>query len=94
MKPLIRGDQEWKAEPLDMSVAKKFIGGFGWNNWLAYNLIEPDADPLSPENPIIVGAGPLDGTMAPLNEQGLHEKMTSSLKNGSNLWKAKEKRTR
>ncbi|MEX2705454.1 MAG: aldehyde ferredoxin oxidoreductase family protein [Candidatus Freyrarchaeum guaymaensis] len=58
-------DREWKAEPLDMSVAKKFIGGFGVNNWLAYNLIEPDVDPLSPENPIIVGAGPLVGTMAP-----------------------------
>nr|MDO8081898.1 aldehyde ferredoxin oxidoreductase C-terminal domain-containing protein [Candidatus Freyarchaeota archaeon] len=58
-------DQEWRVETLDLKVARKFIGGFGVNNWIAYQLIKPENDSLSPENPIIVGAGPLIGTMAP-----------------------------
>ncbi len=58
-------DQNWKVETLDMETARKFIGGFGVNNWIAYNLIQPENDSLSSENPIIIGAGPLIGTMAP-----------------------------
>lgn len=58
-------DQKWRVEPLDIKIAKKFIGGFGVNNWIAYNLIQPEIDPLSPENTLIIGAGPLVGTMAP-----------------------------
>ncbi|MGQ9721420.1 MAG: aldehyde ferredoxin oxidoreductase N-terminal domain-containing protein [Candidatus Jordarchaeum sp.] len=58
-------DQEWRVDTLDLEVVRKFIGGFGVNNWIAYHLIEPETDPLSPDNPIIVGAGPLVGTMAP-----------------------------
>ena len=34
-------DQNWKVETLDMETARKFIGGFGVNNWIAYNLIQP-----------------------------------------------------
>ena len=56
---------EIKKEPLDLEVAKKFIGGFGINNKMAYDLIKPGIDPFSEENVIILGTGPLCGTMAP-----------------------------
>ena len=60
---LTRG--EIKSEPLDMELAKVFIGGVGLNNRLAYDVIQPGVDPLSPENPIILGAGPFAGTPIP-----------------------------
>ena len=47
------------------NVAEKFIGGMGISSWLAYNLIEPETDPLSPENALVFGVGPLVGTLAP-----------------------------
>jgi len=54
-----------RTEPLDMEMAKKFIGGWGIGERLLYNLLKPGTDPLSPDNPIIIGAGPLVGTRAP-----------------------------
>ena len=47
---------------LDDSIEKTFIGGFGVNLRLACDLIRPGIPPLSPENVMIVGAGPLVGT--------------------------------
>ncbi len=47
---------------LDARMAKTFIGGFGVNLRLACDLIRPGIPPLSPENVMIVGAGPLVGT--------------------------------
>jgi aldehyde:ferredoxin oxidoreductase len=52
-------------EALDREVARKFVGDFGINTRLAYDLIEPGVEPLSPWNVIIIGAGPLTGTSAP-----------------------------
>ncbi|MDY7035364.1 MAG: aldehyde ferredoxin oxidoreductase C-terminal domain-containing protein [Thermodesulfobacteriota bacterium] len=57
--------EDIRKEPLDMELAKKFIGGFGLNNILAYNYTKPDIDALSPENTIVLGAGALGGTVAP-----------------------------
>ena len=54
-----------KKEALDVEVARKFIGGWGMNQRLAYDLMRPGADPLSDDAAIIVGAGPLCGTLAP-----------------------------
>lgn len=54
-----------RKEPLDLEVARNFIGGMGINVKLAYDLIRPGIDPLSPENPIIVGVGPIVGTNIP-----------------------------
>ena len=51
--------------PLDIDMARAFIGGFGVNHKLAYDLIKPGVGALSPENVIVVGAGVLSGTMAP-----------------------------
>lgn len=47
---------------LDGRMAKSFIGDFGVNLRLAADLIRPGTPPLSPENVIIAGAGPLVGT--------------------------------
>jgi aldehyde:ferredoxin oxidoreductase len=52
--------------PLDMETARKYIGGQGLTAKLTYDSIAPrTVDPLSPENVVIFGAGPLVGTMAP-----------------------------
>ena len=56
---------EIKKRPLDMSEAGLYLGGLGINNKLAYDLIEPGTNALAPGNPIILGAGPLIGTMVP-----------------------------
>jgi len=52
-------------EPLDPEMAKTFIGGWGITNKLAYDLIPPDAEPLSPEHRVIIGTGPFSGTIVP-----------------------------
>ena len=56
---------EVRKEPLDPEMAKQFIGGFGIGFRLAYDLIPPKCDPLSPENAIIIGGGPFTGTPVP-----------------------------
>jgi len=52
-------------EALDPHLVNDFVGGWGINTRLAYDLIPPDVDPLAPENVIIVGTGPFSGTIAP-----------------------------
>ncbi|MFX1304089.1 MAG: aldehyde ferredoxin oxidoreductase N-terminal domain-containing protein [Promethearchaeota archaeon] len=44
---------------------KQFIGGLGINTKIAAELIKPNIDPLSPENYLIIGVGPLVGTITP-----------------------------
>ncbi|MHA1377051.1 MAG: aldehyde ferredoxin oxidoreductase N-terminal domain-containing protein [Candidatus Helarchaeota archaeon] len=51
--------------PLGKGLIQKFIGGLGINIKLAYDYINEGIDPLSPDNPIILGAGPLVGTIVP-----------------------------
>ena len=52
-------------EPLDPELAKRFIGGWGINQWLAYDLIPAQVDPFAPENAIIIGTGPFNSTIIP-----------------------------
>nr|WP_303646065.1 aldehyde ferredoxin oxidoreductase N-terminal domain-containing protein [Candidatus Solincola tengchongensis] len=47
------------------SFAEDYLGGFGVNNRLFLDYSRPGVDPLSPENPIILGAGPFVGTPVP-----------------------------
>ncbi len=54
-----------KKEPLNPDWANNFIGGHGINYRLACDFIPPQADPLGPENAIIIGAGPFTGTFVP-----------------------------
>jgi aldehyde:ferredoxin oxidoreductase len=48
--------------PLDRNLAKSFIGGRGINVKMLFGLLQPNTDPLDPENVIIFGTGPLGGT--------------------------------
>ncbi|MBE9521719.1 MAG: hypothetical protein IME95_00860, partial [Proteobacteria bacterium] len=54
-----------RKEPLDQKLVSRFVGGSGFTNKMAYELINTEVDPLSPENVIIIGSGALSGTLAP-----------------------------
>jgi len=54
-----------RKEPLDPGQARSFLGGHGMNYRLAYDIIPPQAAPLSAENAIIIGTGPFSGTLVP-----------------------------
>ncbi len=60
---LDRGKVE--SETLSKELIEKFIGGWGINLKLFRDWSKPLVDPLSPENPLILGAGPLVGTAVP-----------------------------
>ena len=52
-------------EAIPHEVIKKFVGGQGINDWLLWEhfiKVDPKIDPLSPDNVLIVGLGPLGGT--------------------------------
>ncbi len=50
-----------RKESIDPDLGKKFLGGCGMNLRLASEWIAPGTDPLSPDNPIILGVGTLVG---------------------------------
>lgn len=52
-------------EPLNLEMAKKFIGGRGLGTKMLMDEIDPKIDALSSENKLIVVAGPLTGTPTP-----------------------------
>ncbi|NQT86835.1 aldehyde ferredoxin oxidoreductase family protein [bacterium] len=54
-----------KTEPLDLDVAKKFIGGRGLGSYFLTQEVDPTVDALSPENKLIIATGPLTGSRAP-----------------------------
>ncbi|GAB4410913.1 MAG: aldehyde ferredoxin oxidoreductase family protein [Anaerolineales bacterium] len=54
-----------RKEALDESLALNYIGGRGFTSRLQYDLIDPGADPLGPDNVLIIAPGVLTGTVAP-----------------------------
>lgn len=54
-----------RKEPLDMDLAHQFIGGPGVGLNLLLDVLKPNIDPLSPENALVFGTGPLLGTLVP-----------------------------
>ncbi|GAB6155510.1 aldehyde ferredoxin oxidoreductase family protein [Desulfosporosinus burensis] len=48
--------------PLDMELARNYVGGRGLNMKSLYDLVGPETDPLGPENIVIFGVGPVNGT--------------------------------
>ncbi len=54
-----------KDEPLDFKVAKEFIGGRGLGVYYLLKEVNPNCDPFSSENQLIMVTGPLTGTKAP-----------------------------
>src|SRR5512135_2248716 len=49
-------------QPLNMEMARLFIGGRGLGARLLWEMVGPDVDPLSPDNVLIFTNGPLTGT--------------------------------
>lgn len=52
----------YQTHPLDMEMARQYLGGRGLGARLLWNLVGPEVDPLSPENALIFTNGPLTGT--------------------------------
>src|SRR4030042_852736 len=66
-------------EPLDLDMAEKYIGGCGVAERMLCDILSPGFEPLSPENPIIISAGPLIGTGVPgASKIEMHTKSTAS----------------
>jgi len=52
-------------EKLPRGLARNYIGGAGIGIRFLYDDVEPHADPLGPENELIIFTGPYQGTVAP-----------------------------
>ncbi len=52
----------YKTYPLDMEMARLFVGGRGLGARLLWDMVGPEVDALSPENVLIFTNGPLTGT--------------------------------
>ncbi len=52
-------------DALDEAIARAYIGGRGVGAYLAYKEVTPHLDPFSPESPIYLITGPLQGTPTP-----------------------------
>ncbi len=52
-------------EELDEGLARDFIGGRGLAVKYLYDEVDPNCDPLGPDNKLIMATGPLTGTSAP-----------------------------
>jgi len=57
--------EQFEIKDLDLDAATDHLGGLGLNAWLMEQTYVAGTDPLSPDNPIILGAGPLVATGAP-----------------------------
>ena len=55
-------------------LVRRFIGGRGVGQWLLFNHLKSGVDPLSPDNIIVFGTGPLTGTMAPASRMSVDSK--------------------
>ena len=53
---------EISTQPLDMEMARLFIGGRGLGARLLWDLVGPEVEPLSPENVLIIATGPMTAT--------------------------------
>ena len=54
--------QSHKSYPLDMDMARQYVGGRGLGTRLLWDMVGPEVEPLSPENVLIFTNGPLTGT--------------------------------
>ena len=54
---------EMEEEPIENYL--DWVGGRGINAWILFNELPVEAEPLSPENILAIGAGSLVGTLAP-----------------------------
>jgi aldehyde:ferredoxin oxidoreductase len=61
--------ESFSKEPLDLEMARKYLGGFGLNCRLAFDLLDYQVDPYSPGNMVFMGMGPMLGTAAPVSSK-------------------------
>ncbi|MGB4338911.1 MAG: aldehyde ferredoxin oxidoreductase family protein [Bacillota bacterium] len=54
-----------KVEPLDPAMARDYIGGRGFVQKILFDEVPVGADPLGPENKVVVAPGPLSGVFMP-----------------------------
>ncbi|MDQ7793470.1 MAG: aldehyde ferredoxin oxidoreductase family protein [bacterium] len=54
-----------RIEPVEPRLAEDYVGGRGFVARVLYDEIPPGADPLGPENKLLMAAGPLSGTFLP-----------------------------
>jgi len=52
-------------EPTSPELARDFLGGRGFGAYFLYREVPKGADPLGPENKLIISSGPLSGLMIP-----------------------------
>ena len=52
-------------EKLDLRILKDYIGGRGLGIYYLNKFVDPNCDPLSPDNLLVMATGPLTGTGAP-----------------------------
>ena len=52
-------------QPLSENLAYNFLGGRNINSKILFDEVPAGIDPLSPENKLIIGTGPLTGTLGP-----------------------------
>jgi aldehyde:ferredoxin oxidoreductase len=52
-------------QPTPPDLARDYIGGRGFGAYLLYHEVPAHADPLGPENKLIISSGPLSGLMIP-----------------------------
>lgn len=58
-------DRTIRKEPLKPELTQKFVGGRGMNSKILYDEVSPGTDPLGPQNKVIIGTGPCNGTLVP-----------------------------
>ncbi|NCC23657.1 MAG: aldehyde ferredoxin oxidoreductase [Deltaproteobacteria bacterium] len=56
-------------EPLPVDLLRAFLGGRGLNSLVLFERVRPGIDPLSPDNVVCFGAGPLSGTSLPMTSR-------------------------
>ncbi|MEM4297852.1 MAG: aldehyde ferredoxin oxidoreductase N-terminal domain-containing protein, partial [Nitrososphaerota archaeon] len=52
-------------KPLDLALARRFLGGAGIATKMLYDEVKPGVEPLGPDNLFIITVGPLVGTATP-----------------------------
>ncbi|UCF90656.1 MAG: aminotransferase class III-fold pyridoxal phosphate-dependent enzyme [Desulfobacterales bacterium] len=54
-----------QSQPLNLAWLKDYIGGWGLGVRYFYDRVDPQVDPLGPDNAVVIMTGPLCGTLAP-----------------------------
>jgi len=58
-------DGSWSTEKTSEELIRRFLGGRGFCAKMLYDELEPDVDPLGPENKVVIAPGPMTGLFLP-----------------------------